>query len=141
MFGGFDSRSLPVEFGEWFRPLMSVEPCHTVDVYLRAQYKLYNVRVVATENLTVLGESFPATDELASFRIAEPVRYRFETRAYFNPECCTERPPRPEEQETPWFPLEGHLFGFPFTKDSLWFDDLRGWHMHGRLKTSFTGSH
>ncbi len=134
MFGGFGIRPLGVYFGEAFKPMLSVVPCHTVDVYLRVKYNLYNVRVVAIEDLTVAGESFPATDELASFRVAEPFKYRFETLTTFNPDCCTERPPHPGEQKSDWFPLEVSLVGPPFGVDKLWFDDRRG---KLRIKTSF----
>jgi hypothetical protein len=137
--GGLGFRPLPVDYGKPYRDLLTIVPCYTVDVFMRVRYDLYDVKVVAAEDVTVGGTSFPAGDELASFRVADPLQYRFETETTFNPRCCAEEPQAPpNERQSAWLPtpLEfGPRIEWHYDKD--WSDDDNRWRPRLRLKRSF----
>jgi len=81
------------------------EPCHHVTLYLRARYDVVEIRVTADEALSVDGTDFPKGDEIATFRMAVPKKFRIEARYRWNPECCPVRPERgPEDFSGRWLP-------------------------------------
>jgi hypothetical protein len=86
------------------------ERCYRVILYLRGLYDVVEIRVTANEDLTVGGTAFPRGDEIATFQIAVPRKFRIEARYRWNPECCPERPERgPEDFIGEWLPLDWSL--------------------------------
>jgi hypothetical protein len=87
--------------------MFTVLECFTVRIYLRVKYEVYEVKITANEQLTVGGTTFPQGDELATFRVGQPVQWRFEARPKWNPECCPTMPARVvEDTITPWYPRD-----------------------------------
>lgn len=125
--GGLGLKPLPVVYGLEYRALIQVVPCYTVDVFLRVEYDVYEIRVTADKDLTLLGGAvFPAGDELATFRAAEARRYRFETLLTFNPRCCDKEPEVPPgARQSEWLPRLPEPERRRWNLDPDWFDDWR----------------
>jgi hypothetical protein len=136
--GGLGFLPLPVSYGKPYRDLLAIVPCYTVEVFMRVRYDLYDIKVVAAEDLIVDGQNFPAGDELASFRAADPFQYRFETQTTFNPRCCAEEPqPPPGERQSEWLPPQQFVPKLEWKFDKDWNDDDDRWKPRLRLRRSF----
>lgn len=111
-------------------------PCFRVTLYLRGLYDVFEIRVTANEALTVRGTSFPKGDEIATFRVSVPRKFRIEARYRWNPECCPLRPEKvPEDFIGGWIPTEYGLdFGTEWKLDN-WLSPK--WEMRLRLERSW----
>jgi hypothetical protein len=110
LLAGLDIRRLDLSYNDPYRDLLKIVPCHTVEIFLRVTYEVYEIKVTAAADVTVDGTAYPAGDELATFRVAKPVQFRFETLTTFNPLCCDNRPERPPaERQSSWLPGDDAL--------------------------------
>ena len=90
--------------GDKYREMRRYTECFRTTLYLRVEYIVYEVRVVAAQQVTIDGSTFPPGDEIATYRVRQPSRFRFETHHEWNPRCCPERPEKvPESETTSWY--------------------------------------
>ena len=125
--GKLDFRGFDINYqATSYLDLLTVVPCFNAKVYVRVRFDVFEVKVSANVDITVtsptLGTaSFPKGDEIATFRVSEPKKFRFEASYDYNPKCCPVRPERtPEDKVGEWIPLE---FGGPIEwgSDKDWF--------------------
>jgi hypothetical protein len=101
-----------------YKDLFAVAQCFTMRIYLRVKFDVYEVKITAAEQVTIGSTTFPKDDELATFRVGQPVKWRFEGRPKWNPECCPDEAGRPTNDIIgEWLPLD--LPGVKFEWD-IW---------------------
>ena len=95
---------MPVSYsGDQYDDIRKVIPCFKTTVYLRVEYKVYQIKITANREIRIPGKTFPPGDEIATYRIRQPFRYRFESYHEYNERCCDEKPEEtPEEKKTNW---------------------------------------
>jgi hypothetical protein len=101
--------------------------CFRATIYLRAKYEVTEIRITANEALTVGGTAFPKGDEIATFRVAIPRKFRIEARYRWNPECCPVRPDRgPEDFTGDWIPSDDWKIGVGWKLEKDFWPKLGG---------------
>lgn len=90
--------------GDKYEAMRRITDCFKTTLYLRVDYKVYEVKITANQQIQVDGKTFPVGDEIASYRVRQPDRFRFETHHEWNPRCCAQQPQRtPPGEETSWY--------------------------------------
>lgn len=83
----------------------NIVACYDVSISFYVEGDNWEVTAKATADITLAGETYPAGDTLATFRIWAPRYYQFIRRFAWNPECCggtaTQRGP---EYSNTWWP-------------------------------------
>ena len=100
-----DFVDMPVGYeGDTYNRMRRFTECFRTTLYLRVEYRVYAVKVTANRQIQVGTKTFPVGDEIATYRVRQPNRYRFETHHEWNERCCPQRPPRtPPSEETNWY--------------------------------------
>ncbi|HLD13636.1 MAG TPA: hypothetical protein VJB18_02860 [Burkholderiales bacterium] len=90
--------------GDTYDRMRRFTECFRTTLYLRVEYRVYAVKVTANRQIQVGTKTFPVGDEIATYRVRQPNRYRFETHHEWNERCCPQRPQRiPPSEETNWY--------------------------------------
>jgi hypothetical protein len=77
---------------EKYKALQKLYPCFTNDIYLRVRYAVFEIKVSASQAVTLGTDQFPPGDEIATYRIRELWKYRFESHLTWNKKCCAQEP-------------------------------------------------
>jgi len=98
---------MPVWYtGDLFKKMRQVTKCFKTTQYLRINYKIFEIKVSVNPNVTIktATTTFPPGFVLATYRIREPYRFRFETLHRWNKLCCPKKPTKePKGQITSWY--------------------------------------
>jgi hypothetical protein len=78
--------------------------CMRTTIAYVVESDIIDVDVTTTVDATFGGETYPAGDRIASFRVLNPRRYRFIRRYQDNPECCKDYHVTPADEQSDWFP-------------------------------------
>ncbi len=90
--------------GDRYEEMRHVTECFRTTLYLRVEYRVYQVKVTANRQIQVGTKTFPVGDEIATYRVRQPNQFRFETHHEWNERCCPQRPERtPPSEETNWY--------------------------------------
>ncbi len=87
-----------------YKQLRKLYPCFTNELYLRVKFAVYEIKVSAARPVTLGSDTFPAGDEIATYRLREAHEYRFESHLNWNKKCCEREPAEtPKPQPTEYF--------------------------------------
>lgn len=100
-----DFVDMPINYtGERYRKMRRVTKCFKTTLYLRVEYRVYQVKITANQKIKIGDKTFPVADEIATYRVRQPTRFRFETQHEYNPRCCPEKPAKkPKAETTEWY--------------------------------------
>lgn len=105
IFSRLNFADMPIWYtGDKYREMRRITNCFRTTLYLRVEYKVFQIKVTANQQIQVGNKTFPAADEIATYRARQPDRFRFETHHEWNPRCCPERPEEtPAGETTDWY--------------------------------------
>lgn len=112
-----DLVDMPINYvGDKYNKMRRITKCYKTTLYIAVEYKVFQIKITANRDITIPGKTFPAGDEIATYRVRQPNRYRFETYHEFNRRCCEEKPEiGPDNETTSWYtPFHSILDEFEF---------------------------
>ncbi|MGE0666848.1 MAG: hypothetical protein AB7O49_09865 [Sphingomonadales bacterium] len=117
-----------------------VTPCMRSTIAYLVEGDIIDVEVTTTVEAVFGGETYPAGDRIASFRVLNPRRYRFLLRHEHNPGCCQGYHVVPPPEQSDWFPEGERDIKIDFGAGYDWNWNWKGkWSLSPGLEYNFQG--
>lgn len=85
--------------GEDYEALREIHDCYTSRLFLRVYFDISKIEITSNRKTSLGAETFSAGDAIATFRMKQPIRHRFEVHHIWNALCCPNKPAVNKESE------------------------------------------